>query len=462
MHSFDFISQSPSLFIFQKEANKTNLGGILFLIYILICFGIFLFYLLDYLNNEKFEIQYTFNYNLITNDEYKQMLNDDELNPYIDYVVQLKDENDRYLSDNFIISNKKELIHSDGPGLKYSGRASEIELDVLYKCINATNCNLREEDKRYTYFIKFGYSYKFMFHQNNSSPVQKRKGIYEMKTFQFSFYNVIKKNLEWQIFRYKDIGGLFSNEKEYIGGSIKSGDIYIYDYFYSKDLPYLNKTDKYVHLYTIKVNNNLEYYDEYIRTKVTWLTIFANSFSLWMSFYSGLKFIFEFIYANNFNNYKIIQEILSKSDKGKLKEENNIELSSDFNKSNELINNQIDEKNIITKDDLTDKEKLIENSDDYHKINNEDDSIVLPKLHFFDYLFNNFYGSRKCFCDYKKQMMISTSNQILYKYFSVENILYNQIKIENLLKDYKWNNPRLKSIGNNELISQLKNYLFNI
>ena len=168
----------------------------------------------------------------------------------------------------------------------------------------------------------------------------------------------------------------------------------------------------------------------------------------------------DYIYANNFNNYKIIQEILSKSDKGKLKEENNIELSSDFNKSNELINNQMDEKNIITKDDLTDKEKLIENSDDYHKINNEDDSIVLPKLHFFDYLFNNFYVSRKCFCDYKKQMMISTSNQILYKYFSVENILYNQIKIENLLKDYKWNNPRLKSIGNNELISQLKNYLF--
>ena len=288
MHSFDFISQSPSLFIFKKEANKTNLGGILFLIYILICFGIFLFYLLDYLNNEKFEIQYTFNYNFILNDEYKQMLNDEELNPYIDYVVQLKDENDRYLSDNFIISNKKEQIHTNGPELYYSGRASEIELDVLYKCINATNCNLREEDKRYTYFIKFGYSYKFIFHQNNSSPVQKRKGIYEMKTFQFSFYNVIKKNLEWQIFRYKDIGGLFSNEKEYIGGSIKSGDIYIYDYFYSKDLPYLNKTDKYVHLYTIKVNNNLEYYDEYIRTKVTWLTIFANSFSLWMSFYSGL------------------------------------------------------------------------------------------------------------------------------------------------------------------------------
>ena len=78
-------------------------------------------------------------------------------------------------------------------------------------------------------------------------------------------------------------------------------------YFYSEDLITLNKTDKYVHLYTIKVNNNLEYYDEYIRTKVTWLTIFANSFSLWMSLFSSFSFLFDFLYAKNFNNYKIIK-----------------------------------------------------------------------------------------------------------------------------------------------------------
>ena len=123
----------------------------------------------------------------------------------------------------------------------------------------------------------------------------------------------------------------------------------------------------------------------------------------------------------------------------------------------------INEKNIITKDELNNnKENLIENSDEYRTIKNEDDSLIFPRLNLFDYLFNNLYFSHKCLCDYKKQRIISTSNQILYKYFSVENIIYNQIKIENLLKDYRWNNLQLKNIQNNELIIQLESYLFDI
>ena len=53
--------------------------------------------------------------------------------------------------------------------------------------------------------------------------------------------------------------------------------------------------------------------------------------------------------------------------------------------------------------------------------------------------------------------MISNSEEILYKYFSVDNIVYNQIIFENLMKDYIWNNPKMKSIYNNELIKGLTN-----
>ena len=281
------------------------------------------------------------------------------------------------------------------------------------------------------------------------------KDTYEMKRSEFSFFNMIKKNLDWQIFKYKDVGGLFSTENNYIGGTIKSGDIFVHDSYYIKNITTRNETDQYAQLYTLKVNNNLYHYEEYIRTKSSWLTIFANSFSLWMSLYSGIKMVFTFLYAPNFNNYKIIQTILSKK-------EDIIELSSDFKKLEESKDKKtINEKNIIIKDELNNnKENLIENSDEYQTIKTEDDSLIFPKLNFFDYLFNNLYFSHKCLCDYKKQGIISTSNQILFKYFSVENIIYNQIKIENLLKDYSWNNPQLKSIQNNELITQLKLYLF--
>ena len=41
-------------------------------------------------------------------------------------------------------------------------------------------------------------------------------------------------------------------------------------------------------------------------------------------------------------------------------------------------------------------------------------------------------------------------------FLSVESILYNQIMLENLFKDYNWNNQELNNIDNNEFIIKLK------
>ena len=58
-----------------------------------------------------------------------------------------------------------------------------------------------------------------------------------------------------------------------------------------------------------------------------------------------------------------------------------------------------------------------------------------------------------------KQEVITICKEIFLKYYSVEHILYNQIKLENLFLDYKSNNPNLKCIKNNEYIDKLKNKL---
>ena len=42
------------------------------------------------------------------------------------------------------------------------------------------------------------------------------------------------------------------------------------------------------------------------------------------------------------------------------------------------------------------------------------------------------------------------------KYLTVENLLYNQIRLENLLKDYKWNNPQYDTQEKNDFILELK------
>ena len=39
----------------------------------------------------------------------------------------------------------------------------------------------------------------------------------------------------------------------------------------------------------------------------------------------------------------------------------------------------------------------------------------------------------------------------------MENIIYNQIMIENFMKDYNWNNPKLNDILNNNSLLNIKN-----
>ena len=114
---------------------------------------------------------------------------------------------------------------------------------------------------------------------------------------------------------------------------------------------------------------------------------------------------------------------------------------------NKIISSETD--NIDNEDN---KRFIDDNKDNYYDDEN------LPKLRFIDFLLNNFYND-KC-CKQIRQKIIEKCNEIISKYYSIECILYNQIKLENLLKDYKWNDPRLNIIDNNELVIQLKNLLY--
>ena len=101
--------------------------------------------------------------------------------------------------------------------------------------------------------------------------------------------------------------------------------------------------------------------------------------------------------------------------------------------------------------------KINEFDDTSNENNNEsnDTKVTLPKLRFFDFIFNNIYNSKHC--KMVRQEIIDKCNEIILKYYSIENILYNQLMLEILLKDYKWNDPELNKLDNNKLILQLKN-----
>ena len=166
--------------------------------------------------------------------------------------------------------------------------------------------------------------------------------------------------------------------------------------------------------------------------------------------FTEAKFNFR-LYSNNFNSFKIIEKLLNKNSIQKHKIKENIQM-------NDLENNKF----ITIKDDL--KEKCIDKcnfQNDINKygdnkeninINKEDkfssDDKRIKKLSFFDFFLNNLYC---CFKGKKNQKIIHSCNQIVYNYASIDEIIKNQILMENLMKDYKWNDPRLNNIENNNL-----------
>ena len=108
---------------------------------------------------------------------------------------------------------------------------------------------------------------------------------------------------------------------------------------------------------------------------------------------------------------------------------------------------------------ILDKNVINDENENYEKnllddIKNDEEEIILPKFRMIHYLLNNIYGLKKWKSN--KQEIISLCKEILSKYVSIDYLLLNQIKFENLMKDYKWNNPKLNDIKKNELIYKLK------
>ena len=137
----------------------------------------------------------------------------------------------------------------------------------------------------------------------------------------------------------------------------------------------------------------------------------------------------------------------------------NDKLNKEFNKDKKEIISKTDDYPLLNDSSIENKLSINEPYDNLNKIideNNPDEPVplVLKRLSFFDFYFNNIYS--KCCKKIKNQEILNLTNEIVFQYLSLDYILYNQIKLENLFRDYKWNNPQLNNIQNNNLIMKLR------
>ena len=138
-------------------------------------------------------------------------------------------------------------------------------------------------------------------------------------------------------------------------------------------------------------------------------------------------------------------------------------MSKNVEKSKKVKNIELNELSInsIDKDDLlinNEKDDIIKEDTDLGFDGGErEEKKGFKKIEFAQFFFNNLY-CKKC-NKFNEQEIIRICNEIISNYLSVESILYNQIMLQNLFKDYKWNNQELNEVDNNKLIIDLKELL---
>ena len=257
----------------------------------------------------------------------------------------------------------------------------------------------------------------------------------------------------------KGISRLFDKilglKSEYATGNYESGE-----FSQSKSKIHEINGNYYKFLIGFNIENDHKKYDLYKRRRITELDVLSTISAL----FTPIRLVFLFIYgfySKNFNNYKMIENILNQ----KYKNNKTSELKDFSDKKDSSIKdlNDNEKQEILIKTDLIEKNNDIvksiekkDNNDSVFRLNKKER--ILPKYSFMQFFLNNIYcKSWKGCAKYEKQQeILQLCNTINMRYLSIDSILYNQIMIENLLRDYNWNNSLLNNIKNNELILQLK------
>ena len=377
-------------------------------------------------------------------------------------LFKVNESNPANISDKFVVVDAYHFLPLERKTV-FQTNISSLGFIIVYLC-DDEECSLDDDDHNALgYMFELKYSGFQLDHQGDI-PLIKDDSTFFVNFYCFSFTSTVLTLLNWEIVRYEESRGILrifdewsEVEKGYIGGYISlKGNALLTHPIIRTDIIKGKKVKLLAEFLLTNVLNT-----EYRRTKISFLDVLANIGALFMTIYSVFLFIFNY-YSKNFNNYQLIKSIINKKTvklSQNVKVKPNKKLTNREKELDDISNN--DDDNI---DDDEKKLNLITNFDNRQSINNEENSDIklenteeLRKFSFFQFFQNNIY--RKSCCDINEQEIIGLINEITVNYLSVDLILYNQIMIENLLKDYHWNNVKLKDINNNEDIIKLRNLL---
>ena len=297
-HKFDFLSEPPKNFIFQKSSNETNFGGFCFIIYMLFIIAIVIYSLIDFFYlSEKYTIEYSLNYYTQTIDSINLKNSDPDYNPSLNFTLNLYKNDGKMseLSDRFLLVDPIMTQINDNLALfkrntTINKRVSGFNVGIAYNCSSDPNCIINSEDEiELNYILRIECdSYKIN-HQDTYKPLEKQR---VNCIIPFFYYNIQIGTLNWQNIIYKQnikgidlMRGLESNK---VIGFIESYSSFppnkvVDDIQKTKALGFFNIQN--YHLKNV----------EYRRTGRNELDILAEIGSLIINILEFLKLIFGFI-----------------------------------------------------------------------------------------------------------------------------------------------------------------------
>ena len=470
MHPLDIISASPNLYILHQKSNKTNFGGVLFLIYLVLVILIIVYYILDYKDTPEFSIQSLVHFNIKSDEENAERKKNILYNPNINFTIDLSMKRDEsFLSNKFKLFDLKLNKYIDR-NKTFNRQIDDFDIFIIYELNNSNFSEYDEflknfnEDNDTSFYLNLKYSGFRLDHQNKNQPIIRNE---QGKDIIFTRYYKLDLNLskeiinEWSNIIYTEKKGFLSNDTKDGCGYIDYYNSFSHDKILLVDFS-VDHNKRHVFLGRINFDINNTQYIEYFRKRFSELDFVANILALVANLFTGVRFILSF-YSDNFNNFKIIENILNRNLIKKDKTKKPLEIDFIENNGFKSINDDYSEKNTNKNNDNYDEENIIQdniNEELCDELEGEDNdsskTTRIKKLRFFDFFLNNIY----CCCKKQKpQKIIHMCNEIVYKYASIYALIKNQILIENFFKDYKWNDPSLYNLENNELFIKLKTYL---
>ena len=192
MKKFDFLSQSPKTYIFERISNKTIFGAFLTIIYLLIMIFISIYYIYNYIIGDKYE--YFYSYRELPEEQKKKVFSGFDTNPLIQIKLDAINELDWNISKNlkFIIYQKNEeekTIYRDvWTEIKIP---DYIIIDLYYSSNNKKNFNIEEiKDIEFgdNFDVNLTYETFYLDHQNPRCPFKKIVNIFDSILIKILYY----------------------------------------------------------------------------------------------------------------------------------------------------------------------------------------------------------------------------------------------------------------------------------